>query len=151
MSHGQNWSTAWMLKPNNPKPFTWVDICCNRRNKQSTLPSTVSLTIKPHEPKVGHPRKGLSIRINVESNKVIRVDGQSAVSAEWWVIRTQVWAFGSTSGFNLRKEAPNKGRILALWVMYIQPKKQFKVQIISILGEIGSFYWPKKHLWKGDK
>ena len=32
----------------------------------------------------------------------------------------------------------NKGRILALWVMYcIQPKKkQFKVQIIGILEEI---------------
>ena len=30
-------------------------------------------------------------------------------------------------------------------------KKQFKVQIIGILEEIDSFYWPKMHLWKGDK
>ena len=30
-------------------------------------------------------------------------------------------------------------------------KKQFKVQIIVILEEIYSFYWPKMHLWKGDK
>ena len=45
----------------------------------------------------------------------------------------------------------DKGRILALWVMYIQPKKLFKVQIISILEEIDSFYWPKMHSWKGDK
>ena len=27
----------------------------------------------------------------------------------------------------------------------------FKVQIISILEEIDSFYWPKMHLWKGAK
>ena len=27
----------------------------------------------------------------------------------------------------------------------------FKVQIIGILEEIGSFYWPKMYLWKGDK
>ena len=30
-------------------------------------------------------------------------------------------------------------------------KKQFKVQIIGILEEIDSFYWPKMHLWKGAK
>ena len=30
-------------------------------------------------------------------------------------------------------------------------KKQFKVQIIGISEEIDSFYWPKLHLWKGDK
>ena len=30
-------------------------------------------------------------------------------------------------------------------------QKQFKVQIIGILEEIDSFYWPKMHLWKGDK
>ena len=30
-------------------------------------------------------------------------------------------------------------------------KKQFKVQIIVILEEIYPFYWPKMHLWKGDK
>ena len=33
----------------------------------------------------------------------------------------------------------------------IQPKKQLKVQNIGILEEIDSFYWPKMHLWKGDK
>ena len=47
-----------------------------------------------------------------------------------------------------------KGRILALWVIHvytIQPKKQFKVQIIGILEEIDSFYWPKMHLCKGAK
>ena len=33
----------------------------------------------------------------------------------------------------------------------MQPKKQFKVQIIGILEEIDSFYWPKMHLRKGDK
>ena len=33
----------------------------------------------------------------------------------------------------------------------IQPKKQLKVQIIGILEEIDSFYWPKTHLWKSDK
>ena len=38
----------------------------------------------------------------------------------------------------------NKGRILALWVMYTT-YKQFKVQIISILEEIDSFSWPKIH------
>ena len=27
----------------------------------------------------------------------------------------------------------------------------FKVQIIGILEEIDSFYWPKMHLWKGAK
>ena len=36
------------------------------------------------------------------------------------------------------------------WVN-IQPKKQFKVQIIGIWKEIDSFYWPKIHLWKVDK
>ena len=30
-------------------------------------------------------------------------------------------------------------------------KKQFKVQIIGILEEIDSFYWPKMHLWKVNK
>ena len=30
-------------------------------------------------------------------------------------------------------------------------KKQFKVQIIGILEEVDSFYWPKMHIWKGDK
>ena len=30
-------------------------------------------------------------------------------------------------------------------------KKQFKVQIIDILEEIDSFYWPKVHSWKVDK
>ena len=33
----------------------------------------------------------------------------------------------------------------------IQPKKQFKVQIIGILEEIDSFYWPKMHWLKGAK
>ena len=32
-----------------------------------------------------------------------------------------------------------------------QPKKQFEVQIIAILEEIDSFYWPKTRLWKGAK
>ena len=45
----------------------------------------------------------------------------------------------------------NKGRILALWVMHTQPKKQFRIQIIGILEEEDSFYWQKMHLWKGDK
>ena len=31
----------------------------------------------------------------------------------------------------------------------IQPQKQFRVQIIGILEEIDSFYWPKMRLWKG--
>ena len=30
-------------------------------------------------------------------------------------------------------------------------QKQFKDQIIGVLEEIDSFYWPKMHLWKGDK
>ena len=34
----------------------------------------------------------------------------------------------------------NKGKIL-----------QYNVQIIGILEEVHSFYWPKMHLWKGDK
>ena len=29
--------------------------------------------------------------------------------------------------------------------------KQFKVQNVGILEVIDSFYWPKMHLWKGDK
>ena len=33
----------------------------------------------------------------------------------------------------------------------IQPKKYFKVQIIGIFEKIDSFYWPKMHLWNGDK
>ena len=33
----------------------------------------------------------------------------------------------------------------------IQPKKQFKVQIIGIMEELNSFYLPKMHLWKGEK
>ena len=33
----------------------------------------------------------------------------------------------------------------------IQPKKQFKVQIIGTLEKIDSFYWPKIHLWKCGK
>ena len=40
--------------------------------------------------------------------------------------------------------------MLALWVIYTTYKK-FKVQIISILEEIDSFYWPNMHLWKGTK
>ena len=44
----------------------------------------------------------------------------------------------------------NKGRILALWVMYTT-WKQFKVQIIGILDEIDSFYSLKMHLWKSAK
>ena len=30
-------------------------------------------------------------------------------------------------------------------------KKQLEIQIIGILEEIDSFYWPKMYLWKGDK
>ena len=33
----------------------------------------------------------------------------------------------------------------------LQPKKLIKIQIIGILEEIDSFYWPKMHLWKVDK
>ena len=33
----------------------------------------------------------------------------------------------------------------------IQPKKELKVQIIGILEEINFYFWPKMHLWKGDK
>ena len=33
----------------------------------------------------------------------------------------------------------------------LQPKKQFKIQIIGILEERDSFYWLKMHLWNGDK
>ena len=39
--------------------------------------------------------------------------------------------------------------MLALWVIYTTYKK-FKVQIISILEEIDSFYWQKMHIWKDD-
>ena len=35
--------------------------------------------------------------------------------------------------------------------VYNIKKKQFKVQIIVILEEIFSFYWPKMHLGKGEK
>ena len=37
------------------------------------------------------------------------------------------------------------------YTIYIQPKKQYKVQIIGILEEIDYFYWPKMHLCKGGK
>ena len=45
----------------------------------------------------------------------------------------------------------NKGRILALWVMYTTYKTVLKVQIIGILEGKDSFDWPKMHSWKGDK
>ena len=36
--------------------------------------------------------------------------------------------------------------------IYLQPKKQLKVQYIGIFDEIDSFYWPKMHfLKKGQK
>ena len=38
-----------------------------------------------------------------------------------------------------------------LWGSFTQPKEQFKVQIIGILEEKDPFYWPKMHVWKGDK
>ena len=31
-------------------------------------------------------------------------------------------------------------------ILYMQPKKQLKVQYIGIFEEIDSFYWPKMHL-----
>ena len=33
----------------------------------------------------------------------------------------------------------------------LQPKKLIKIQIIGILEEIDSFYWPIMRLWKVDK
>ena len=42
-------------------------------------------------------------------------------------------------------------KILYIHTTYIQPKQQFKFQIIGILEEIDSYYWPKMHLWKDDK
>ena len=33
-----------------------------------------------------------------------------------------------------------------LYISYMQPKKQLKVQYIGIFEEIDSFYWPKMHL-----
>ena len=33
----------------------------------------------------------------------------------------------------------------------MQPKKQFKVQIVGFMEEIDSFSGPKMHLWKGQK
>ena len=46
----------------------------------------------------------------------------------------------------------NKGRILALWVMYTT-KKQLKFQTIGIFEEIDSFYWPScvKTFWANCK
>ena len=54
----------------------------------------------------------------------------------------------------VKEDIPKNAAVLLDFVQIntkIQPKKQFKVQIIGILEEINSFYWPKMHLWKGDK
>ena len=50
---------------------------------------------------------------------------------------------------SLSKIVQNKCRILALWVMYIT----WKIVIVQIIGSqiMDSFYWPKIHVWKGDK
>ena len=39
-----------------------------------------------------------------------------------------------------------KNTIYTIWyTVYMQPKKQLKVQYIGIFEEIDSFYWPKMH------
>ena len=54
----------------------------------------------------------------------------------------------------VKEDIPKNAAVLLDFVQIntkIQPKKQFKVQIIGIFEEIASFYWPKMHLRKGDK
>ena len=54
----------------------------------------------------------------------------------FWMPKTSIWATFKMTHYP--EFFLNKGRIFALWVMYttIQPKKQFKVQIIDILEEL---------------
>ena len=62
---------------------------------------------------------------------------------------------GWTTGQTHFMVGPGRGPTIKaeylLWGSCKQPKKQLKVQIIGILEKIDSFYWPKMHLWKGDK
>ena len=72
-------------------------------------------------------------------------------TADLWVYNAENFCVSFfnqvTSIFHLRGE---KKKIWGLPNVH-NLKKQFKFQIIGILEEIHSFYWPKMHLWKGDK
>ena len=60
--------------------------------------------------------------------------------------------FGSQNS-RFESQFRTKNTIYTIWyTVYMQPKKQLKVQYIGIFEEIDSFYWPKVHfLKKGQK
>ena len=56
------------------------------------------------------------------------------------------WSFFRKSKFKIWKSVWTKNTIYTIWyTVYMQPKKQLKVQYIGIFEEIDSFYWPKMH------
>ena len=75
-------------------------------------------------------------------------------TADLWVYNAENFCVSFfnqvTSIFHLRGGKIKKKVFLGLPNVH-NLKKQFKFQIIGILEEIHSFYWPKMHLWKGDK
>ena len=53
--------------------------------------------------------------------------------------------FGSQNS-RFESQFRTKNTIYTIWyTVYMQPKKQLKVQYIGIFEEIDSFYWPKMH------
>ena len=66
---------------------------------------------------------------------------------------TPIWAtwsffFGSQNS-RFESQFRTKNTIYTIWyTVYMQPKKQLKVQYIGIFEEIDSFYWPKMHFLK---
>ena len=60
--------------------------------------------------------------------------------------------FGSRNS-RFESQFRTKNTIYTIWyTVYMQPKKQLKVQYISIFEEVDSFYWTKMHfLKKGPK
>ena len=56
--------------------------------------------------------------------------------------------FGSRNS-RFESQFRTKNTIYTIWyTVYMQPKKQLKVQYIGIFEEIDSFYWPKMHVLK---
>ena len=65
--------------------------------------------------------------------------------------KSHIYGTRSVTSVNLFVSIFSRKEPLRFWSCIQPKKKQFKVQIIGILEEIDSFYWPKMHLWKGAK
>ena len=100
-------------------------------------------------PKFGNGKgmkKSIPIIRERESEAFILGNGREQEFPLTPAIRATWSSFFWSRNSRFESQFRTKNTIFSIWyTVYMQPKKQLKVQFIGIFEEIDSFYWPKMH------